>query len=165
MYWCYVKAARRGGDAAAELKNAEALAALRPASDFMTLDVYPVLKRAGKGDDAQAIFDLAYDDVKRRLSAAGNDSGSFNRLAWPCARCGQHLDEALALSRRAVTMEPKNPAFIDTEAEVLFALGQAKEAIELENHALELAEDADLPPADRPIPRRIHRSARRGGMT
>ncbi len=59
-----------------------------------------------------------------------------NNLAWLCARCGEHLDEAIKLADQALTIEPDNYGYIDTAASAYFAAGHADKAVKLEKRAL-----------------------------
>jgi tetratricopeptide (TPR) repeat protein len=53
----------------------------------------------------------------------------MNELAYFWADEGQHLDEALALSRRAYALDPDNGPLLDTYGWVYFQMGQAKDAL------------------------------------
>lgn len=53
----------------------------------------------------------------------------MNELAYFWADEGNHLPEALALSRRAAALEPDNGAILDTWGWVYFQLGQVKDAL------------------------------------
>ncbi len=71
----------------------------------------------------------------------------FNNAAWFLATSPHPLvrdpPEAIALARVAVDLTSgKEPAYLDTLAEALFANGQAAEALEIELRAQALAPDA-----------------------
>ena len=51
----------------------------------MVQNVYPLLKSAGRDDDAKAIFDTAFEEANQRLVMFRNDATDLNDLAWLCA--------------------------------------------------------------------------------
>jgi tetratricopeptide (TPR) repeat protein len=53
----------------------------------------------------------------------------MNELAYFWADSGQHLAEALDLSRRATALDPSNGPILDTYGWVYFQMGQAKDAL------------------------------------
>lgn len=53
----------------------------------------------------------------------------MNELAYFWADAGNHLPEALALSRRAAALDPDNGPILDTWGWVYFQMGQAKDAL------------------------------------
>lgn len=53
---------------------------------------------------------------------------TLNNYAYYLALDGSHLDRALELSDRAVTLEPGNPTYTDTHAWVLFRRGETQAA-------------------------------------
>ena len=57
---------------------------------------------------------------------------SYNDLAWLYSDQSMKLDRALELINRALELEPRNYAFLDTKAEVLFKMGRVEEAIAIE---------------------------------
>jgi membrane protease YdiL (CAAX protease family) len=57
---------------------------------------------------------------------------SYNDLAWLYAENHRRLDDALKLSEQALYRQPGNAAFLDTKAEVLYALGKTEEALVVE---------------------------------
>ncbi len=62
---------------------------------------------------------------------------SYNELAWIYARQGRKLEKALELINRALEHDAKNPAYLDTKAEVLYRLGRNRKAAEIEKNLVE----------------------------
>jgi len=52
------------------------------------------------------------------------------------------LNKALLWSKKSLELDKDNPMYLDTYANLLYKLGQTKEAIEIETKALELVEEA-----------------------
>jgi membrane protease YdiL (CAAX protease family) len=69
--------------------------------------------------------------LKRSIQQQPEFAPAYNDLAWLYAEEGKNLPEALALSERALAMNPQEKAFWDTKAEVLFRMGQTQEAVEI----------------------------------
>jgi hypothetical protein len=53
------------------------------------------------------------------------------------------LNKALPWSKKSVEQDNNNPAYLDTYANILYKLGQTKEAIEIETKAVELVDTKD----------------------
>ncbi len=80
-----------------------------------------------------------YEDV---LSKNPDQHVALNNLAWILVTAQEFYDprRALVLARRAVELE-KNPAYLDTLAEVFRAMGDVKEALKYQEEALALTRD------------------------
>jgi membrane protease YdiL (CAAX protease family) len=59
-------------------------------------------------------------------------ANSYNDLAWLYSDQGIKLDQALELINKALELEPRNYAFLDTKAEVLFKMQRVAEAVAIE---------------------------------
>lgn len=58
------------------------------------------------------------------------DSATYhNGMAWLAARCGRELDRALEHAKKAVALDPDNPALLDTLAETHYRRGEREQAI------------------------------------
>jgi predicted Zn-dependent protease len=64
------------------------------------------------------------------VSADPLDADALNSLSYMFADRGLRLDEAIELARRAVKVEPDNPAYLDTLGWALFKQGRIEEAEE-----------------------------------
>jgi tetratricopeptide (TPR) repeat protein len=91
-----------------------------------------------KGDYAQAekYFELC-------LRVAPDSAEAMNYLGYMWAEHGMKLEKARELIEKAVKAEPKNAAFLDSLAWVLFKLKQPKEALPHALKAVELSEKPD----------------------
>lgn len=70
--------------------------------------------------------------LKETIRKKPKFSEAYNELSWLYATEGKELDTALRLIEAALKMEPNNPAYLDTKAEVLYKLGRYDEAIAIE---------------------------------
>ena len=103
---------------------AELLRSDPSAAWFVTLKS-DVLETSGDIDGAVAVY-------REALTRWPADSALYNNLAYLFARRGEHLEEALALVRKARALEPsQNVYYLDTEGWILFQLDQPEEAASL----------------------------------
>jgi tetratricopeptide (TPR) repeat protein len=79
-------------------------------------------------------IEAAIASYEEALAVVGNP---MNELAWLYLGKGR-TDEALPLSRLAVTLRPDNANFIDTLAEILLKQGEKAEAMKWMNRAAQL---------------------------
>jgi tetratricopeptide (TPR) repeat protein len=91
-----------------------------------------------KGDLAQA-----EEYFKKSLTLAPDFAETLNYLGYMWAEHGTNLVQARELIEKAVKAEPKNAAFLDSLAWVLFKLDQPKEALPYALKAAELTEQPD----------------------
>jgi tetratricopeptide (TPR) repeat protein len=91
-----------------------------------------------KGDHAQA-----EKYFEKSLQLAPDFAEAQNYLGYMWAEQGTKLDQARALIEKALKAEPKNAAFLDSMAWVLFKLNQSGEALPYALQAAELSEKPD----------------------
>jgi len=77
------------------------------------------------------------------LELAPDDPEALNYLGYMWAEHGMKLDKARELIEKAVKAEPKNAAYLDSMAWVLFKLNQPAEALPYALKAVELSEKPD----------------------
>ena len=121
--------------ALAELRQAESI---MPGHTDFVIEVVPKLERAGRKQDADALFQRTvalYETICREFP---NSTLYHNNLAWMAASLDRELDMALAHAQRAVRLEPDKWGYLDTLAEVHFRKGNRPEAVRLMKRCLEL---------------------------
>src|SRR5262249_54502016 len=104
----------------------------------MAIDLIWSLKHLGRDADAAPIFQHFFEVCRAELEADPHGADSLNNLAWLCARCGEHIDEAVAWSTEAIRLAPANAAYLDTAAEAAAQRGRWEEAVRLESAALKI---------------------------
>jgi tetratricopeptide (TPR) repeat protein len=120
------------------LEEADSLRAYLPGDVDLALALVPALDKRGRKKEAARLFAgtlAVYEQVGRAYPRCG---WALNSAAWLSACCRRNLDKALKHARKAVTLEPKNSAYLDTLAEVYFQLGKKAEAIATQKKALAL---------------------------
>jgi tetratricopeptide (TPR) repeat protein len=91
-----------------------------------------------KGDLAQAA-----QYFQKCLKLSPNFAEALNYLGYMWAEHGENLPQARDMIEKAVKAEPKNAAYLDSLAWVLFKLKQPKEALPYALKAAELSEQPD----------------------
>jgi tetratricopeptide (TPR) repeat protein len=91
-----------------------------------------------KGDYAQA-----EKYFLKTLELAPNFAEALNYYGYMLAERGEHLDKARDLIEKALKLEPKNGAFLDSMGWVLFRLNQPTEALEYIQQAVKFTEEPD----------------------
>ena len=94
------------------------------------------MRLAGKGAEADRIVRGLAEKLEARIKANPNDGASRNALAWAYARTKTNLEEARKLAERAVELSPDEGAYLDTLAEVEYALGHKEAAAQTETRAI-----------------------------
>ena len=88
-----------------------------------------------KGDYSESV---KYFEKALELKPDFHEAANYLGYMW--AERGENLERAKELIERAVKAEPKNNAYLDSMAWVLFKLGKPREALTFMQQAVELAE-------------------------
>ncbi len=118
------------------------LAKLGTDDPAMVIAAVPILKSEHHPEEAKALFMQAYTSARRGLDDSSDDPRTLNNIAWLCAVCQEKLDEALPLAERAAALDPSDATILDTLAEIHFARGENKQAIDNARRALEINPDS-----------------------
>jgi tetratricopeptide (TPR) repeat protein len=129
-------AAIAGGDAAEFRKQADAVMRLNAIDIDFGEKVVKQLREASMDELADDVIQRIYEAGAQHLQQFPLDIVTANNLAWILALSDHRLDDALALSRRAVYFAPDSTVYRDTLAEVLFRLGHIEDAIAIAQSCL-----------------------------
>ena len=113
-----------------------------PAQSDASIELVTGLDAAGRGDEADLIYNEAMEPLLTALGRWKAASQLNNQAAWTSACCGRRLDSALRFAQAASRADPTSAAIADTLAEVLIRRGEAASAVDLMTRSLALA---DLP--------------------
>jgi tetratricopeptide (TPR) repeat protein len=125
------------------VRQAQKVQALLPTDTDALMDLIPALDKAGKKDQADKLFDPAFQQELARVGRAPDSSSYQNGLAWLCARCRRQLDAGLEHALKAVDLEKNSPGLMDTLAEVYFQRGDRDKAVQTMTAALALQPNWD----------------------
>lgn len=92
-----------------------------PDSETLAFQQAALLERAGDFRESEKAFQAL-------LQQYPDNAEALNYLGYMLADRGIKLEEALGLIQRAVSIQPDNPAFLDSLGWVLFRLGRAEQA-------------------------------------
>ena len=73
-----------------------------------------------------------------------NNSNALNALGFTLANQPHRVNEALPLLQKALTLNPGNPAYMDSLGWLLFKLGRNQEAISMLDKAYSLSGDNEI---------------------
>lgn len=93
-------------------------------------------ERKGDYPDAEKYFEKC-------IELSPDFSEALNYLGFMWADRGEKLDRARELIEKAVRLEPRNAAYLDSMGWVLFKLGQPKQALDCILKAIEYSEEED----------------------
>ena len=88
---------------------------------------------------AEVHLQAAARALKLRAEAVGDDPQALNEVAWLCFERKLNLRPAVRWARRAVDLSKRDPAVLDTLANLLFVTGHLDEALRIEQEAVEHA--------------------------
>lgn len=127
--------ARQGDLKLAGLESQRAFQA-NPGNIQLPEDLVPLLDEKGATDAANQLFESVYQVNERILQEFPNSASHLNNLAWMAARCNRRLEDAFRMSSQSVALEPENPTYLDTLAEVEYRRGNREKAIEYSKKSL-----------------------------
>ena len=109
------------GDHSAAAALLREVVAVKPEDRDARWQLATILEKMNQMPEAEAEF-------RRLIADKPNDAPALNYLGYSLADRGLKLDEALALIKRAIAIEPSNPAYRDSLGWTYFKLGQSTAA-------------------------------------
>lgn len=104
---------------------------------------YPSLRRAGLMKEHDEWFEITWREIAGKARLYPESDNTQNTAAWLASRAMRHLQEAEELLGRALAMRPRQPAYLDTMAELQFAKGNRPKAVEWSKAAVNYAPIGD----------------------
>lgn len=99
----------------------EELLAVAPGDAAATYEYANLLEKSGRGADAERVY-------RGMLEKDPRDATALNGLGYMLAVRGERLDEAVALLKRALEVEPGNPSILDSLGWAYFRQGRLDQA-------------------------------------
>ena len=104
-----------------------------------------MLEGAGKVEEALEFYEKTRALALEACEIFPRSAMAHNNLAWLDARSRRKLDTALEHATLACNLRPRTAAYLDTLAEVHFAMGDRAKALELSEEAVKyLPNDEEL---------------------
>lgn len=142
--WYALRDAEHRQDKAAMARAVDRLMDYHPAEDQMELsgdteiDLIRGLKALDRSDAAARRFGPQFESYRKQLEAEPNSAEVLNNIAWYCARCHEHAEDAVRWSAAAIRLAPADAAYLDTAAEAAAEAGRWEDAVKYETAALRI---------------------------
>jgi tetratricopeptide (TPR) repeat protein len=107
-------------------------------------DFFPVLREAGLHNELQTWFMESWNFIEGVIEKYPKSHNSRNTAAWFASRAGIKLKEAEKYLLEAIEMSPEQAAYLDTMAELKFAQGNRKAALEWSQRSVSFAPFEDM---------------------
>lgn len=119
--------------------------ALMPCDGSLADHFFPALRKAGLIKQHDAWFETTWQNIQTVIERYPQSHNTRNTAAWLAARAMRHLDAAETHLKQALATHPDQAAYLDTMAELQFARGNRKQAIEWSEKAINfLPADDDI---------------------
>ena len=99
-------------------------------------DFFPALRKAGLMKEHDEWFDESWAKMSAVIAKFPDSDNTCNTAAWLAARALRNLDQAEKLEQRALAVRPNQYAYLDTMAEIQFAKGSRRKALDWSNRAV-----------------------------
>jgi tetratricopeptide (TPR) repeat protein len=118
-----------------------------PSDGSLADDFFPALRRVGLMKQHDAWFEDSWRRITAVVAQYPDSDNTCNTAAWLAARGQRRLDEAEKLEQHALALNPNQPAYLDTMAEIHFVKGNREKALEWSKLAVNF--DPTTPPLRR----------------
>ncbi len=89
-------------------------------------------------NDSMQLWTASDSLYEKLISSDSTDVQAYNNYAYSLVERNERLDFALQISTKAISLVPKNAAYLDTYGWILFKLGKHDEALNYIQHSIEL---------------------------
>ncbi len=107
-------------------------------------DFFPVLREVGLDKELNEWFLQSWKLMAGVIEKYPKSHNSRNTVVWFASRAGLKLAEAEKYQREALSMSPEQAAYLDTMAELKFAQGDRKAALEWSQRSVSFAPFDDM---------------------
>lgn len=115
-----------------------------PGDGLLADDFYPAVRQAGLIQEHDQWFKISWQKLSAVIEQYPNSDNTMNTAAWLASRAQRNLDQGEDLLKRALKLNPDQPAFLDTMAETQFAKGNRAKALEWSTLAVNYAPEDPL---------------------
>lgn len=122
-----------------------------PSDGSLADHFFPALRKVGLIKEHDEWFRISWERMSVVIAEFPNSDNTCNTAGWLASRAQRNLDQAEALQKKALALNPDQPAYLDTMAEVQFAMGHREKAIEWSTRAV------NFKPEDSQIRRQLDR--------
>jgi hypothetical protein len=122
-----------------------------PSDGSLADDFFPAVRKMGLIKEHDEWFGTTWDFMSAVLVNFPDSDNTCNTAAWLASRACRKLGQAEKLLQHALALNPEQPAYLDTMAEIHFAKGNRDKAVEWSSEAI------NFMPLDSMIRRQHHR--------
>ncbi len=140
-YWTAIFAGMKtiaGGDAEEGLTRLRGAAADFPAGVIADALVVRQLRKAGRAEEAQAVYVLVSKRLEDAIAAKPENARAYNDIALFEATSETDAERGLRYADLALSLEPLRPEYYDTKSALLLQLGRYEDALISANRAISL---------------------------
>lgn len=102
---------------------------LIPRDGYLANDFFPLVREFGLGELHDQLFAISARECRKVIELYPRDDNAYNNFAWLASRANRSLDEAEEYLKKALELEPRSAAYLDTMGEIYFARRDRKEAV------------------------------------
>lgn len=124
---------------------------LLPCDGSLADHFFPAVRQAGLVEEHDRWFALSWDAMTTAVKRFPRASSTRNTAAWLASRACRQLNTAETLLAEALRDHPRQAAYLDTMAEIHFAMGNRQEALKWSQQSV------NQMPTDSAIRRQFHR--------
>ena len=107
-----------------------------PSDGSLADDFYPALREVGLIEEHDRWFEISWARMSAVVARFPASDNTLNTAAWLASRANRKLSEAEKFAQRALVMHPDQSAYLDTMAEIQFAMGKRAKAVEWSTRAV-----------------------------
>ena len=134
--FCHGMLLLQQGERAAGIKKLDLARRLIPGDGLLADDFFPLLRGKNLGVIYNQWFEESYGHIKAACERFPGSHNSHNTAAWLAARAVRKMDDGHAHAEVALKARPSQGAYLDTMAEIWFAKGNRKRALEWSRKAI-----------------------------
>ena len=123
-------------DRAGSIAMLEKCQAMFPCDGSLADDFFPALRQVGLIKEHDQWFKESWDRILAVVDAYPESDNTANTAGWLASRAQRNLNQAQKLLERALTLNPDQPPYLDTMAEIQFAKGNREKALEWSTRAV-----------------------------
>ena len=109
---------------------------LFPSDGSLADNFFPAIRKMGLIQEHDAWFNQSWDQIAAVIGRFPKSENSYNTAAWLASRAHRNLDQAEILLQTALARNPDQSSYLDTMAEVQFARGNRKLALDWSTQAV-----------------------------
>jgi len=106
---------------------------LIPRDGYLANDFFPLVRESGLVELHDQLFAESARHCREVIRNYPGDDNALNNFAWMASRANRCLDEAEGYLEKALEMEPRSAAYLDTMGEISFARKNREEAVRWSN--------------------------------